>query len=137
MRALSLAIVGADHANAKGQPARRFDLALCLPGEPVELRPEPNNPADEWAVAVYSARGVQLGYVPSQRAPLVRKWMAEGREIAAVFQARAAFGGWLRIGLDGEVPEVDPHPPEPIVRERARDGADDDPGFWPDEAYGD
>jgi hypothetical protein len=134
VKAISLAIVGADYPNKRG-PGRRFDLALCVPGEPIELRPEDNNPADEWAIAVYSCRGVQLGYIPSQRAPLVRKWMSEGREMTAVFQARSAFGGWVRLGLDGEVPIVDLNRPEPDVVGAVSDGADRDYGFQPDPEY--
>jgi hypothetical protein len=134
MPSLSLAIVGADYPNKRG-PGRRFDLAICVPGEPIELRPEDSNPADEWAIAVYSCRGVQLGYIPSQRAPLVRKWMSESREMTAVFQARSAFGGWLRLGLDGEVPVVDLNPPEPDAQQTVRDGADPDFEFQPDPTW--
>jgi hypothetical protein len=42
MRPQSLAIVGIDYPNKRG-PGRRFKLEICLPGEPIELRPEPNN----------------------------------------------------------------------------------------------
>jgi hypothetical protein len=64
MKALSLAIVGIDYPNKRG-PARRFELEICQPGEPIELRSEPNNPHDEHAIAVFSCRGIQLGYLAS------------------------------------------------------------------------
>ena len=135
-RALSLAIVGADYPNKRG-PTRWFEINLCKPGEPLELRPEPNNPADEWAMAVFSCRNVQLGYLPSERAVLVTKWLRDGREVAAVFQARSTFGAWLRLGLDGEVPTVDPNPPEPAQRSAPRERVDEDHGFEPDPTYED
>jgi hypothetical protein len=72
-RALSLAIVGIDYPNKRG-PGRRVELEICQPGEPIELRPEPNNQFDEHAVAVFSCRGIQLDYLAANsavsRAPL-------------------------------------------------------------------
>ena len=123
MRAMSLAIVGADFPNKRG-PTRRFELRLCIPGEPVELRPEPKNPADEHAIAVYSVRGVQLGYIPSQRAVFVGKLMREGHNIAAIFQAEAPFGGWCRIAFDGETPVL------PVQRDQ-----EPEQDWWPDEMW--
>ena len=61
-RELSLAVVGISHPNANGSN-RRFEAMLCVPGESVELRPEPKNKHDSNAVAVFSARGVQIGYL--------------------------------------------------------------------------
>lgn len=130
IRALSLAIVGADYPNKRG-PARRFDLAVCVPGEPLELRPEPENPKDEYAIAVYSARGVQLGYVTAERAPWIGKLIGEGRELTAVFQGQAAFGGWARVAFDGEQPVL-PTAPESAQADRR---VENDDGFWPDPIY--
>jgi hypothetical protein len=45
-----------------------------------------NKPYDENAVAIFSKRGTQLGYVSAERAPLIGKRMKEGEAIA-VFQA--------------------------------------------------
>jgi hypothetical protein len=46
---------------------------LCASGDLVELRHKPRNPYDENAVAVWSERGVQLGYVCAKRALLIGK----------------------------------------------------------------
>lgn len=130
---LSLAVVGVAHPNQKGPP-RSFGIALCRPGDPIELRPEPNNPADEWAVAVYDERGIQIGYLTSQRAPFISKQMSMGREVAAIFQAKELWGATIRVAFDGERPVL------PSLRERSeieRDGADEDTGFWPDEEWPD
>ena len=123
---LSLAIVGAQYPNKRG-PTRRFELALCKPGEPIELRREPNNPADPRAVAVYSSRGVQLGYLTAERAPWIGAMIGRGREIRAIFQRQTDYGGVIRVAFDGAVPEL------PI--DSAREQQNEDPDFWPDEEW--
>lgn len=133
-RVLSLAIVGADFPNKKG-PGRRFELNLCRPGEPIELRPEPRNPKDENAIAVYSPRGIQLGYLTAERAPWIGGMLKQGRVITAIFQAQVSWGAWIRIAFDGEVPTL---PAANLEETRDEDGADDPGGdFFPDEDWPD
>ncbi len=128
MRAQSLAIVGIDYPNIKG-PGRRFDLEICRPGEPVELRPEPKNPFDEHAIAVYSCRGIQLGYIKSERAVFIGTLWRQGHTTTAIFQALDATCGWLRVAFDGDVPTL------PAVSDDA--AGSDDSGFFPDPVYDD
>ncbi|WP_375249514.1 HIRAN domain-containing protein [Sphingomonas sp.] len=128
MRQQSIAVVGLPYANRKG-PTRRFEAELCAPGEAVELRPEPNNRHDRWAVAVFSVRGVQLGYVNAERASWIGGMIREGREIAAVFQGVVHNTAWCRIAFDGEVPILPP--------QRAQEEPADDSGFFPDAIYDD
>ena len=125
---LSLAVVGADYPNKRG-PGRRFELNICRPGEPIELRPEPKNKADENAVAVYSQRGIQLGYLTAERAPWIGGMLKQGREISAIYQQQTAYGAVIRIAFDGEPPAL----PE----KREHEQRDDDPEFYPDEIYPD
>ncbi len=125
-RQLSLHVVGASHPNRKGGVDRRFEMLLCVPGEPVELVPEPHNPVDPNAVAVLSARGVQIGYLTAERAPWIGAMMRNGTEVVAIFQSATPGGAAIRVGLDGEqpvLPEIKPPPPP----------SDDDDGFWPDD----
>jgi hypothetical protein len=124
---LSLAVVGAAHANADGGN-RRFEILLCAPGEPVDLRPEPRNKADPNAIAVFSSRGVQIGYVTAERAPWIGSKMAAGADIRAVFQRQTDYGALIRVNLEGEEPIL---PALPGPRE-VRDLEADDSGFWPD-----
>ncbi len=133
MKSLSLAIVGIPYPNKRG-PTRRFELELCKPGEPIELRPEPKNPADENAIAIYSCRGVQLGYVASVRAVLIMQWLRDGAEPKAVFQGVSGTGAWIRATFDGSEPEVD-LTERPVQRVTSR--TDDGDGFWPDPIYDD
>ncbi|NNM78566.1 hypothetical protein HJG53_16890 [Sphingomonas sp. ID1715] len=124
---LSLAVVGAAHANADGSN-RRFEILLCAPGDPVELRPEPSNNADPHAIAVFSSRGVQIGYVTAERAPWIGSKMSAGADLRAVFQRAIDFGALVRVNLEGEDPIL------PSAR-KPRDEANREPdesGFWPD-----
>lgn len=121
-RHLSARVVGVAHPNKDGSN-RRFEIMLCNPGEAVELRPEPKNPADPHAVAVYSCRGTQLGYLTAERAPWIGSILNSGREIIAIFQEAAHWGAVIRLATDGERPVLPP-PKAPIQN------PDDE--FWPD-----
>jgi len=125
---MSLRVVGADFPNKRG-PTRRFEIAICTPGEPVYLEHEPRNPADHDAIMVMSERAVLLGYVAADRTSLIHKAWREGREVFAVFQAASSFGAWIRIGFD-LVPEL---PATQSLATAQRESSDDpDTGFWPD-----
>jgi hypothetical protein len=126
---LSLAVVGADFPNKRG-PTRRFEIALCKPGEPVELIPEPSNPADPRAVAVFSARGVQIGYLSAERCGRIGSIIERGLEVRAIFQRATTYGAVIRAAFDGEAPTLPPEKP-------AMDYPEDDVPWvdetWPDE----
>jgi hypothetical protein len=122
---LTLSVVGANFPNKRG-PGRRFEIELCVPGEPVELIPEPKNPADPRAIAVFSVRGVQLGYLTAERCVLIHKAMRDGADPWAAFQAKTSFGAVIRVTFDGKAPVL---PKVTVVEEVAeRD-------FWPDEEW--
>lgn len=135
-RNLSLDVVGADFPNKDGGN-RRFEILICEEGEAVQLVPEPKNPADPQAVAVFSARAVQIGYLRAERAPWIRGMMVQGRDIRAIFHDKRPWGATIRVNLDGEEPTLPPPAPPPEPRRQAgfawEDGVDPDPGFWPDE----
>ncbi len=133
MPQLSLLIVGADHPN-KDKSNRRTEILWSNPGEEVHLVPEPKNPVDPQAIAVFSARGVQIGYVKSFQNQLIRSYLARGRITSCIFQHPAKDGAIIRVGLDGELPSL----PEaaPAALQVGEQGcwsvADEDDGFWPD-----
>lgn len=136
--AISLAVVGVAFANPdKAKSNRRFEIALCVPGDPIELRPEPKNMADPRAVAVYSSRGVQIGYLTAERCGRIGAIIREGREYRAVFQSAAKHGAWIRVAFDGEVPVVaDEEPSKPSLQSQVCVDVDPDPGIWLDEGWG-
>lgn len=121
---ISLAIVGVDFPNKRG-PTRRFELAMCRRGEPVELRPEPNNPADPHAIAVYSCRGIQIGYLSAERAPRIGKIIRQGARIVAILQEHAPQYGVIRVAFDGDAPRL-PEPPK---------SKGSPPDWYPDETW--
>ncbi|MDR7101491.1 HIRAN domain-containing protein [Croceicoccus sp. BE223] len=98
---------------------------MCAPGEPVELRPEPNNPADPRAVAVFSARGIQLGYLTAERCRRIGSLIRAGTPIHAIYQGAGPSCAWIRASFDGTIPEIPRQPSE----------APTTPDFWPDEEY--
>lgn len=142
--AVSLAVVGIEYDNADGSN-RRFALSLCDLGDAVELRLEPKNPADENAVAVHTANGMQIGYITSVRAVRMSAILREGRELRAVLQRRAHFGAWIRVAFDGEEPQLTPAMmrEEPARTRRIGDDdpdnqvRDDEPDFYRDEVWPD
>ncbi|KKW92234.1 hypothetical protein YP76_09860 [Sphingobium chungbukense] len=123
---MSIAVVGAGYPNKRG-PTRRFEIAMCVPGESVELRREPKNPADSRAIGVYSERGIQIGYVPAEQAQWIGGQLAV---IRAIFQRADTFGAVIRATFDGSTPVL---PVEKPVERRAPasdpDGYGDDD--WP------
>ena len=134
--AMSLAVVGADHANRDGSD-RRFEILVCKPGEMVELRPEPRNRHDSRAVAVFSVRGVQLGYLTAERCGRIGSLIASGIEIQAVFQRPSPFGAWIRVAFNGAVPAVEFEPALDERGQEPRADFDHDPGFFPDPVWDD
>ncbi len=91
--------------------------------------PELKNPVDPDAMAVFSARGVQVGYLTADRAPWIGAMLRNGRELRAIFQAATRAGAAIPVGLDGEQPVL---PPTSLTT-RPQHDAD----FWPDEIFPD
>ncbi|WP_380786345.1 HIRAN domain-containing protein [Sphingomonas sp. R86521] len=113
MGELATSTVGIDFSNPdKSKSNRRLEIMLCAPGGPVDLRPEPNNEFDSNAIAVWSDRGVQMGYVSAERVPLIGKRM-QLDEVAAVFEGLAHSGTYIRLRFEGGLPILLPAPAEP------------------------
>src|ERR1700712_5590984 len=120
---MSVTVVGGLHPNKDGSN-RLFEMALCLPGEPVQLVPEPRNPVDPRAVAVFSMRGIQLGYLSAERCGWIGARIAQGEDIHAVFQQASSGVAVIRVSFSGEQPVL----PSPSASP-ARDGD----RFYPDD----
>ena len=126
IEALSLSVVGAAYPNADGS-SRKFEVMLCERGELVTLVPEPKNKYDEHAIAVLSARRVQIGYITSERAVFVAQLLRAGHTLHAIFQGATDWGAVIRVGIDAP-PELPPLPtPSPSA-----EFDQDDSGFWSD-----
>lgn len=132
MHELTLAIVGIDFPNAgRARTNRRSELMLLPAGAPMTLVPEPKNPHDCWAVAVFSPSGVQVGYVTAERAQWIGGKIREGVEVNAIFQGVVGKAGYTRVRIGGGAPTLPPVAFAPDYRDD-RDPADGD-GFWPDD----
>jgi hypothetical protein len=80
---------------------------------------------------VFSCRGIQIGYLPSQRAPYIGTIMARGEEVRAIFQDHAPYGGIVRIAFDGEEPVLPAlKPKQPPV-----EAVDPAPDWYPDDEW--
>lgn len=118
---LSLFVVGIGHPNADGS-SRLFELLLCKSGEAVELRLEPKNKHDPLAVAVWSARGAQIGYLSAERCGWVGSKIRAGVPVDAIFQGMSQTVAFIRVRFGGGAPTL------PASREVVEAEAD----FYPD-----
>jgi hypothetical protein len=125
VQALSLAVVGAQYPNKTG-PDRRFEITLCSPGDPVQLVPEPKNKHDPRAVQVMSERGVVMGYITAERAPLVRQLLSR-HDVRAIFQEQTPWGAVIRLAIDGASLALPP----------LRPTANQEQDWYPDDIYPD
>ncbi|WP_440978282.1 HIRAN domain-containing protein [Sphingomonas pseudosanguinis] len=127
MDEMTLAVVGIDFPNEdKARSNRRFEWLASAIGDPVTLQPEPRNRHDPNAIAVFSARGVQGGYLSAERAPLVGARIRRGEEVQAVFQGLDKAVAYIRVRFGGGAPTLPVSKPAPTGR---GDGNDD---FYPD-----
>lgn len=125
---MTLSVVGGMHANKNGTN-RLFEIALCVPGEPVQLIPEPNNKHDPSAIAVFSVRNAQIGYISAERCGWIGAKLRLGEEVRAVFQEATKGGALIRVSFSG----ADPILPAPKPKPERRPPPEYDDGFFPDE----
>lgn len=121
MEEFSLAVVGINYPNAD-RSSRRFELALCAPGETVRLVLEPKNKHDPAAVAVFSARDMQIGYLSRERCLWVGSRIRAGESYEAVFQDLSEHIAAIRIRFGGGQPTL----PAPRPKEATPAPNDDD-----------
>lgn len=93
--------------------SRQAELALCRPGESVRLVREPDNPHDPRAVAVFSVRGVRVGYLKRDRAVWIGSKIDRGYDVRAIVERvkgsslpGSTLGLVMRVSMDGEEPEL-------------------------------
>lgn len=102
----SLPAIGERYDNEDGS-SRQAELALCRPGEPVRLVREPENPHDRMAVAVFSCRGVRVGYLKRDRAVWIGSKIDKGYDVRAIVERvkgshlpEATLGLVMRVSMD-------------------------------------
>ena len=110
----STAVVGIQYPNAD-KSDRRFEALLCRPGDEVRLVPEPRNRHDPRAVAVFSERGVQLGYLGAERCGWIGGRLAAGETCIAIFQTLDTYTAMIRLRFGGDRPSLPALRPRPPV----------------------
>lgn len=81
-------------------------------------------------MAVFSCRGIQLGYLTAERCGRIGGIIRSGRELQAVFQAETDFGAWIRVAFDGEELRLPDDAGASVQREP-------EGGWFPDEIWPD
>jgi hypothetical protein len=114
----SLNVVGESYKNSDGS-SRQAEVQRCNAGELIVLRREPQNRHDPDAVAVYSCRGVQVGYLSSDHAEWISACLNKGRNVRAIVERitggtndRENYGIVIRVNYNGAVPTL---PPEVLL----------------------
>jgi len=109
----SLPAVGERFDNDDGS-SRQLEIMCMLPGDPVDLVRQPNNPHDHMAVAIFTTTSrTCVGYLGRVKAQWIGSKMDRGVEVLAVVE-RIRGGGLngspvglvLRINMEGEVPSA-------------------------------
>lgn len=106
--------------------SRQLELAECRVGEKLELIREPDNPHDPRAVAIFTQRGIRVGYIRSTRAGWIGSKIDRGYDVRAIIERirgrdieGSTLGLLMRINMDGEEPEL---PRRPLSGGAARPG---------------
>lgn len=124
MLELTLAVVGITYANAdRSRSSRLYELLLCKPGDRIVLRLEPKNEHDPQAIAVFSERGIQVGYLAAERAPWVGRRIRRGEETVALFQGLVDNAAYIRVRFGGEQPTLPPFAAAGITQPHQHQGA--------------
>lgn len=115
-----LAARGERYANDDGS-SRQDELALCRPGERLALVREPTNPYDPSAVAIFSPRGVQVGYLSADHASWIGSKIDRGYDVRAIVERvkgahleGATLGLVLLLNMEGDDPTLDGEASQPF-----------------------
>jgi hypothetical protein len=132
MQEVTLAVVGIDFPNTDGSN-RRSEAMMTLPGEPVELVPEPKNKHDSNAIAVISPSGVQIGYLSAERAPYIGGRMGRGEDAVAIFQGMDGGSAFVRVRFGRDPPTLPVASSGSTSPSRCLNQRHDPDGFYPDD----
>ena len=97
-----LNVVGSAYDNDDGS-SRQIVTSALRAGEAVELRREPTNKHDPAAVAVFSARGIQIGYLGASRAAWVGSKIDKGQVRGAVVEKVIGKPGEMKAVIQIEI----------------------------------
>ncbi|QTH22027.1 HIRAN domain-containing protein [Rhizorhabdus wittichii] len=115
-----LAARGERYPNADGS-SRQDELRRCARGERVALIREPTNEYDPAAVAIFSCRGIQLGYLAADHAGWIGSKIDRGYDVRAIVERvkgahleGATLGLVILINMEGDDPTLDGEASQPF-----------------------
>ena len=99
--------------------SRQAELARCVPGDPLKLVREPDNPHDPRAVAVFTLNDIRVGYLRRDRAAWLGSKIDRGYDVRAIVERikgamlpDSTLGLVIRLNMDGEDPQLGPIDPD-------------------------
>lgn len=98
-------ISGESFVNSDGSH-RQDEISKCDIGEAITLRHDPMNKFDSSAVAVYSVRGVQMGFIPKSHKAIRRRVIA-GNAVSATVAEKTGGSDGYSFGLRITVEDTD------------------------------
>ncbi|WP_025293728.1 HIRAN domain-containing protein [Sphingomonas sanxanigenens] len=108
----SLPACGEFYDNEDGS-SRQEELRSLEPGDVLALVREPENAHDRMAVAIFTARGIRVGYLRRDRAVWIGSKIDRGFPVNAIVQrvkgidlAGATLGLVMRVNMEGDLPEL-------------------------------
>ena len=68
-------------------------------GDKLNFFREPDNPYDDMAIAIKTANGVKIGYVPKADNVIFARLMDAGKLLFGKITSKEMVGSWLKIGI--------------------------------------
>jgi len=68
-------------------------------GDKLDFFREPDNPYDDMAIAIKTANGVKIGYVPKADNVIFARLMDAGKLLFGKITSKEMVGSWLKIGI--------------------------------------
>lgn len=69
-------------------------------GAKFRLEREPDNEFDEWAIKIYDARNVHIGYVPKTKNEVLARLLDAGKTLSARLIAKDWQDSWLKLDIE-------------------------------------
>lgn len=69
-------------------------------GQCLDLKREPDNKYDNFAIAIYNSQGDKLGYIPRDKNEMLARLMDAGKWFYAKVKNKEWEGNWLKIDME-------------------------------------
>jgi len=69
-------------------------------GQILDLKREPDNKYDNFAIAIYHSSGEKIGYIPRDKNEMMARLMDAGKWFFGKVQKKSWEGSWLKIDIE-------------------------------------